>query len=71
MRTNINLNDDLIQRAMAVSGLTTKTDVVDAALKEFVERRERKDLRELFGKIQFAEGYDYKAAREGKSNGVG
>jgi len=71
MRTNINLNDDLISRAMAASGLSTKTDVVEAALREFVERRERKDLRELFGEIQFADGYDYKAAREGKHHDIG
>ena len=71
MRTNINLNDDLINRAMVASGLSTKTDVVEAALREFVERRERKDLRELFGKIQFSDGYDYKAAREGKQDDIG
>jgi len=69
LTTDINLNDDLIERAMTVSGLTIKTDVVDSALREFVERREHKDLRELFGTIEFADGYDHKAAREGTYNG--
>jgi len=70
MRTNINLDDNLIRRALTVSDHKTKTGVVAAALKEFVERRERKDLRDLFGSIQFADGYDYKAAREGKKNDI-
>jgi hypothetical protein len=38
--------------------------IVNTALSEFVERRERRDLSELRGKIQFAENYDYKATRE-------
>jgi len=66
MRTNIVIDDALMQRAMEVSGLETKKEVVEKALKEFVECRTRKDLRELRGKIKFAENYDYKAMREGK-----
>ncbi len=66
MRTNIVIDNKLMQEAMRVSGLTTKKDVVDRALLEFVERRTRKDLAEIRGKIQFADGYDYKAMREGR-----
>jgi len=64
MRTNIMIDDELIDQAMRISGLSTKKDVVAIALKEFVERRSRKDLADLHGKICFAEGYDYKAMRE-------
>ncbi len=66
MRTNIVIDDELMQEAMRVSGLTTKKDVVDKALIEFVERRTRKDLAEIRGKIQFADDYDYKAMRKGR-----
>ncbi|MEW5920196.1 MAG: type II toxin-antitoxin system VapB family antitoxin [Bacillota bacterium] len=66
MRTNIVIDDKLMEQAMRVSGLSTKKDVVNSALREFVERRTRKDLTELQGKIQFAEGYDYKAMRKGR-----
>jgi len=38
---------------------------VDQAIREFIERRARKDLSDLKGRIEFAEGYGYKAAREG------
>jgi len=64
MRTNIVIDDELIEQAMRVSGLSIKKDIVALALKEFVERRVRKDLADLRGKINFAEGYDYKLMRE-------
>ena len=67
-RTNIVIDDSLMEKAMAVSGLTTKREVVDRALAEFVQRRVRKDLLELEGKIRFLDGYDYKSMREGRSN---
>ncbi|MCW3488596.1 type II toxin-antitoxin system VapB family antitoxin [Dethiobacter alkaliphilus] len=64
MRTNIVIDDKLLEQAMHVSGLTTKKDVVNKALSEFVQRHTRKDLRELQGKIQFADDYDYKIMRK-------
>ena len=63
MRTNVMIEDDLLEKAMAVSNLKTKKDVIEKALKEFIEVHSRKDISELFGKIQFADGYDYKKAR--------
>ena len=63
MRTNIFLDDELVESAMELSGITTKRGVVRAALEDFVAVRSRKDLRELKGKIRFAEGYDYKETR--------
>ncbi|MCR3921275.1 MAG: type II toxin-antitoxin system VapB family antitoxin [Firmicutes bacterium] len=66
MRTNIVIDDNLIEQAMRVSGLTTKKDVVDRALVEFVQRHTRMDLNELQGKIKFADDYDYKSMRKGR-----
>ncbi len=45
MRTNIDLDDDLIAEAMALGGLTTKKAAVDEALREFV--RVRRQLRAI------------------------
>lgn len=64
MRTNIIIDDELIEQAMSISSVSTKKDVVALALKEFVERRTRKNLADLHGKIKFADDYDYKAMRE-------
>jgi Arc/MetJ family transcription regulator len=64
VRTNIVIDDKLMKQAMRLSGLSTKKEVVERALREFVERHSRKDLSELRGIILFDSDYDYKAKRE-------
>jgi Arc/MetJ family transcription regulator len=66
MRTNIFLDDNLVKEALKLSRARTKKELVNQALKEFVENRKRLNLMDLFGKIEFAKNYDYKALREGK-----
>jgi Arc/MetJ family transcription regulator len=65
MRTNIVLDDDLVQEAMAVSGAKTKREVVDRALREMVARARRRDLMDLYGSDGIDPDYDYKRARAG------
>ncbi|MDR0989949.1 MAG: type II toxin-antitoxin system VapB family antitoxin [Propionibacteriaceae bacterium] len=66
MRTNIEIDDPLMDEAMMLSGLTTKRAVVTTALQEFVAKRKRRDLRDLAGQVEFVDGYDHKALRVGK-----
>jgi len=66
MRTNIVLDDSLVKEALKLSRVKTKKELVNQALKEFVENRKRLNLMDLFGKIEFAKNYNYKALREGK-----
>ena len=66
MRTNIVLDDELVQEALKYAQVKTKRELVHLALKEFVENRRRLNLLDLNGKIEFAEGYDYKNLREGR-----
>lgn len=50
MRTNIDIDDDLLKQAMKASGLKTKKAVVEQALEQLVrEARARKALRDLRG----------------------
>ncbi len=64
MRTNIVLDDDLVAEAFRYSDdIRTKKDLIEAALVEYIRSRKVKDLRDLKGKIRFAEGYDYKRLR--------
>jgi Arc/MetJ family transcription regulator len=63
MRTNIELDEDLVKEAFKYAGVKTKKDLIDLSLKEFIASRRRKDISELKGKIKFAEEYDYKAMR--------
>ena len=67
MRTNIVLNDALVAEAFKYSiNIHTKKELVETALKEYIQKRKIKDLRELKGKIDFYENYNYKEMRIGK-----
>ena len=66
MRTNIVLDDKFVEEAFKYSNARTKKDLIHEALKAFVEHRRRLNLLDLKGKIEFIEGYDYKAMREEK-----
>jgi len=66
MRTNIVLEDKLVREAMKLTRIKTKKELVNQALKEFVENRKRRNLMDLFGKIEFAKNYNYKVLRQGK-----
>lgn len=64
MRTNIVLDDELVEEAFAVTGAHTKKELVHLALEELVRSRKKKDLTELAGRIRLRDDYDYKALRE-------
>ena len=42
MRTNIDINDDLLAEAMAATGLTTKKAIVEEALRRLVRGQRRR-----------------------------
>jgi len=63
MATNLSLDPDLIDRAVAVSGEKTKKAAVTRALEEFIARRKQKRLIELKGKLEWDTSFDYKAER--------
>ncbi len=64
MRTNIDINDKLLEEAFSVSSVRTKKELIHEALREYIRLRKRKDLTELAGTIEFYEGYDHKRLRE-------
>lgn len=65
MRTNIVLDDRLVREALKYTKVKTKRQLVDQALREFVEHNRRLDVRELRGKVRIRRGYDYKKLRIG------
>jgi Arc/MetJ family transcription regulator len=66
MRTNVVLDDDLVEEARRVTGIKTKRELIYVALRTLVDTRRRKSLLDLKGRIRFAPGYDYKKLRQGK-----
>jgi Arc/MetJ family transcription regulator len=63
MRTTIDLDDDLIAEAARLTGIQTKKELVQEALRVLIATRRRKSLLDLAGKIELAPGYDYKELR--------
>jgi Arc/MetJ family transcription regulator len=63
MATNLSIDPALIDRALEVSGEKTKKAAVTKALEEFVARRRQKRVLELFAKLEWDEGFDYKRER--------
>ncbi len=53
MRTNIEIDDSLMKETLKATGLKTKREVVDLALKELLRIRRQVDLRKLRGKFHW------------------
>ena len=63
MRTNIDIDNELMMEAFRLTDVKTKKELVHLALVELVKAKKKKNLLDLTGKIQFHEGYDHKAQR--------
>jgi Arc/MetJ family transcription regulator len=53
MRTNIEIDDDLVQQAMKSSGAPTKKAVVEAGLRLLVKTHSQTAIRKLRGKVKW------------------
>ena len=53
VRTNIDIDDELLARAHAVAGTKGKKATVEYALRELVRRRERQKALELRGRVEW------------------
>lgn len=63
MATNLAIDPELLDRALAVSGKHTKKAAVTLALQEFIARREQRRILDLFGTAEWDDTYDYKGER--------
>lgn len=64
MRTNIVIDNDLMQRAMKATGFSTKKAVVEEGLRMLIKMKGQEGIRRLRGKIEW-EG-NLKTMREGR-----
>ncbi|MGH3519810.1 MAG: type II toxin-antitoxin system VapB family antitoxin [Haloechinothrix sp.] len=53
MRTNIDIDDELMSEAMRATGARTKKDAVDAALRTVVRRYRQRGVLNLAGKVHW------------------
>lgn len=67
-RTNIEIDDELIEKALALTGARTRRQVVDIALRRLVEKGSLyRDIRKLRGKLKW-DG-DIAASRASRAGG--
>ena len=66
MATNLAIDPELLERAVAVSGERTKKAVVTKALLEFIARRQQRRVAELMGKLEWDDSFNIKAERSRK-----
>ncbi len=55
MRTNIEINDELMEKALKAGNSKTKKQVVEKALELFVRMKNQEKLLDFWGKIQIDE----------------
>jgi Arc/MetJ family transcription regulator len=63
MRTNIELDDTLVEEAFRLTNVRTKKELLHLALQELIRSQKKKNLLDLAGKIEFYDDYDPKALR--------
>lgn len=51
MATNLQLDPQLLERALSVGGRRTKRETVNEALQEYIQHREQRKILNLFGTV--------------------
>ena len=64
MVINLQIDEALVQEALSLGDQQTERDVVEQALREYVQRRKQRMILDLFGTIDYDENYDYKQQRQ-------
>ena len=58
MRTNIEIDNTLMQKARKINKTKTKKEIVDLALRTYIKVNQRKELLKLFGKVKWEGNLD-------------
>ncbi|HEU0167749.1 MAG TPA: type II toxin-antitoxin system VapB family antitoxin [Chloroflexota bacterium] len=66
MRTNVDIDDELLCEAQQLSGLKTKHDVVQEALRALIRYHRQQEIKGL--RAEFFEDYDVGSMRRNKTD---
>jgi len=58
MRTNVVVDDDLMESALKLSGLRTKKDAIEEGLKLLVQVKSQKEIKKYRGKLKWSGNLD-------------
>jgi Arc/MetJ family transcription regulator len=64
MAINIQIDEALIKEALTFDSQQSERDVVEQALREYVQRRKQIKIIDLFGTIDYDKDYNYKKQRQ-------
>jgi len=68
MRTNIVLDENLVQEAFRLTDARTKKELIHLALEELIRVRRKRNLAELAGRVRLRDDFDHKAMRDVRSD---
>jgi len=63
MATNLQIDDELITKAVKLGHHRTKKAAVTQALTDYIHHLEQENILSLFGSVDFVRGYDHKKQR--------
>ncbi len=63
MINNFAIDETLLQEALALNEHPSVEAIVETALREYIQRRKRLKILELFGTLDYDDTYDYKAQK--------
>jgi hypothetical protein len=69
MQTILTINDQLFEDAANIVSIKNPNLLIEIALKEFIKNhqpQQKRDIRELVGKVEIDPDYDYKKLRIGE-----
>ncbi len=64
MVNNLKIDEKLLEEALALSNYPTANLLIEAALREYIQRRQQLKVLDLFGTIDYEDDYDYKQQRQ-------
>jgi dUTPase len=63
MVTSLNVDTALLQEAVALDGEASPGELVEKALRSYIQYRKQLQVIDLFGTVDYDETYDYKQQR--------
>ncbi len=60
---NFAIDHALIEEAYKLTEIKTKTEIINIALKEFIQKHKADDVISMFGQVEYDNDYNYKALR--------
>jgi len=66
MAKRLEVNIRLLEQAQEIGKHRTRSETINAALKEYIQRRKQREILSLFGTIDFHPDFSYQRERKAK-----